>query len=69
LSGKGDGPAALDLKPKPAIHAQMAIDKEPLDYLFNVIYYGGKNVGKSPLMPYWGVLPSSLKGSLTSSPI
>ncbi len=33
----------------------MAIDKEPLDYLFNVIYYGGKNVGKSPLMPYWGL--------------
>jgi mono/diheme cytochrome c family protein len=53
-SGKGDGPGALDLKPRPAIHAQMAIDKEPLDYLFNVIYYGGKNVGKSPLMPYWG---------------
>ncbi|QPJ62336.1 MAG: cytochrome c [Candidatus Nitronauta litoralis] len=55
FSGKGDGPAALDLKPKPAIHAQMAIDKEPIDYLFNVIYYGGKNVGKSALMPYWGI--------------
>jgi mono/diheme cytochrome c family protein len=45
----------MDLKPKPAIHAQMAIDKEPVDYLYNVIYYGGKEVGKSSLMPYWGL--------------
>jgi mono/diheme cytochrome c family protein len=55
MTGRGDGPAASDLKPKPAIHAQMAINKEPVDYLFNVIYYGGKEVGKSPLMPYWGL--------------
>lgn len=55
MSGKGDGPAAMDLKPKPAVHAKMALDKEPLDYLFNVVYYGGKNVGKSALMPYWGL--------------
>lgn len=55
FSGKGDGPAAKDLTPKPAVHAQMAINKEPLDYLFNVIYYGGRNVGKSALMPYWGL--------------
>ncbi len=55
LTGNGDGPAAKDLNPKPAIHSQMAIDKEPIDYLFNVIYYGGKNVGKSSLMPYWGL--------------
>ncbi|MGV7222198.1 MAG: c-type cytochrome [Nitrospinales bacterium] len=55
FSGKGDGPAAMDLKPKPAIHAQMAINIEPVDYLYNVIYYGGKEVGKSSLMPYWGL--------------
>ncbi len=55
LSGKGDGPAALDLNPRPAVHSEMAIDKEPIDYLFNVIYYGGKKVGKSALMPYWGL--------------
>ena len=54
FSGKGDGPAAGDLKPKPAIHARMALDKEPLDYLYNVIFYGGHNVGKSAMMPYWG---------------
>ncbi len=54
-SGRGDGPAATDLNPKPAIHAQMALDKEPEDYLFNVVYYGGKAVGKSPFMPYWGL--------------
>lgn len=55
FKGQGDGPAARDLKPKPAIHSRMALDKEPVDYLYNVIYYGGKEVGKSPLMPYWGL--------------
>jgi mono/diheme cytochrome c family protein len=55
VTGKGDGPAAADLIPKPAIHARMALDKEPKDYLYNVVYYGGKAVGKSPLMPYWGL--------------
>jgi mono/diheme cytochrome c family protein len=54
-TGQGDGPAATDLKPKPAVHAKMALDKEPTDYLYNVIYYGGKAVGKSPFMPYWGL--------------
>lgn len=53
--GKGDGPAASGLEPKPAIHANMAFEKIPLEYLYNVVYYGGKGVGKSPLMPYWGL--------------
>jgi mono/diheme cytochrome c family protein len=26
-----------------------------MDYLYNVIYYGGRAVGKSPTMPYWGL--------------
>jgi mono/diheme cytochrome c family protein len=54
-TGKGDGPAASDLTPKPAIHANMALNKEPEDYLYNVVYYGGKAVGKSSYMPYWGL--------------
>ncbi len=53
--GDGDGPAASGLEPKPAIHAKMAMDQFPLDYLYNVVYYGGKAVGKSPYMPYWGL--------------
>ncbi len=53
--GEGDGPAAEGLEPKPAIHAKMALDQFPMDYLYNVVYYGGKAVGKSPYMPYWGL--------------
>ncbi len=33
----------------------MAIDQLPDDYLYNVIFYGGKTVGKSALMPDWGL--------------
>lgn len=54
-AGKGDGPAAPGLNPKPAIHANMAFDKLPTEYLYNVIYYGGRSVGKAATMPYWGL--------------
>ncbi|GJL54970.1 MAG: hypothetical protein NPIRA02_21020 [Nitrospirales bacterium] len=60
--GKGDGPAASGLEPKPAVHANIPFDKIPLDYLYNVIYYGGKGVGKSPLMPYWGLTIGGKQG-------
>lgn len=53
--GKGDGPAASGLNPKPAVHANMALSDFPDDYLFNLIYYGGKSVGKSSLMPDFGL--------------
>jgi mono/diheme cytochrome c family protein len=53
--GKGDGPAASGLDPKPAIHANIAFDKLPMEYLYNVVYHGGRSVGKSPAMPYWGL--------------
>jgi mono/diheme cytochrome c family protein len=33
----------------------MALSEFPEDYLYNVIYYGGKSVGKSPNMPDWGL--------------
>ncbi len=55
LSGEGDGPGAAGLDPAPAVHARMAIDQLPDDYLYNVIYFGGKSVGKSALMPDWGM--------------
>jgi hypothetical protein len=54
-AGKGDGPAASGLEPKPAIHANIPFEKVPTDYLYNVIYYGGRAMGKSPTMPYWGL--------------
>lgn len=53
--GKGDGPAASGLSPKPAVHANMAFDKLPMEYLYNVIYHGGRSVGKSTNMPYWNL--------------
>ena len=54
-SGKGDGPAATALNPKPRDHT----DKEYMsklsdDDLLKVIKNGGASVGKSPLMPPWG---------------
>ena len=54
-TGRGDGPAASGLEPKPAIHANMAFEKLPRDYVYNMIYYGGPSMGKSPTMPYWGL--------------
>jgi mono/diheme cytochrome c family protein len=54
-SGKGDGPGAAALNPKPRDHT----DKEYMsklsdDDLLKVIKNGGASVGKSPLMPPWG---------------
>ena len=54
-TGKGDGPAASGLEPKPAVHANMAFDKLPMEYLYNVVNHGGRAVGKSTSMPYWGL--------------
>ena len=54
-TGKGDGPAASGLVPKPAIHANIPFEKLPPEYLYNVINHGGPAVGKSPNMPYWNL--------------
>ena len=53
--GRGDGPAASGLSPKPAVHANIPFEKLPMEYLYNVIYHGGRSVGKSTSMPYWGL--------------
>ncbi len=60
--GKGDGPGAKGLDPKPAVHADLPLSDYPDDYLYNLIYYGGKSVGKSANMPDWGLTlpPQSL---------
>lgn len=55
LTGKGDGPAASGLEPKPAIHANIPFEKLPIDYVYNVISHGGAAMGKSPNMPYWNL--------------
>lgn len=54
-NGKGDGPAASGLEPKPAIHTNIPFEKLPIDYLYNVINHGGAAMGKSPNMPYWNL--------------
>lgn len=54
-TGKGDGPAAANLEPKPAIHANIAFDQMSTEYLYNMINHGGAAMGKSPNMPYWGL--------------
>ena len=54
-TGKGDGPAASSLLPKPAIHANIPFERLPMEYLYNVINHGGAVMGKSPNMPYWNL--------------
>ena len=54
-SGKGDGPAAAALNPKPRDHTDKDyMSKMSDDDLLKVIKNGGAAVGKSPLMPPWG---------------
>ncbi|MBX3335156.1 MAG: c-type cytochrome [Nitrospira sp.] len=55
FTGKGDGPGASGLEPKPAIHANIPFDKLPMEYVYTVINHGGPAIGKSPNMPYWGL--------------
>ena len=54
-SGKGDGPAAAALDPKPrdlsdAKYVSTISDEQ----IFKTVKEGGAAVGKSPLMPAWG---------------
>jgi cytochrome c553 len=54
-SGKGDGPAAVALTPKPRNLSDKAYMAGLTDrYLADVIKKGGASVGKSPLMPASG---------------
>ncbi|GBD39020.1 hypothetical protein HRbin37_01282 [bacterium HR37] len=53
--GKGDGPAAAALEPKPRDLSDASYVSTLSDeHLFKVIKEGGAAVGKSPLMPAWG---------------
>jgi mono/diheme cytochrome c family protein len=54
-AGKGDGPAAAALTPKPADFTNKAYMTALKDqYLFDLIQKGGATVGKSPLMTPFG---------------
>ena len=55
FTGKGDGPAASGLEPKPAIHANIPFEKLPIEYVYNIVNHGGAAMGKSPNMPYWNL--------------
>jgi len=56
MGGKGDGPAAIALTPKPADHSDGNYMNARNDAdLFKVINMGGMAAGKSALMPGWGV--------------
>lgn len=53
--GKGDGPDAKDLNPKPRNHTDGNYMNRLRDnYLFTVIKNGGQAVGKSDQMSGWG---------------
>lgn len=53
-TGKGDGPAAAALTPRPRNHADGKHMNGLTDkYLFDIVKGGGASVGKSPLMPPW----------------
>jgi mono/diheme cytochrome c family protein len=55
VGGKGDGPSARGLEPKPADFTNckvMAKDSDEL--LVKIIKGGGQSVGRSTVMPAWG---------------
>jgi cytochrome c oxidase cbb3-type subunit III len=53
-TGKGDGPTAAVLNPKPRNHTDGAyMNTLKDDYLFKIVKEGGVSVGKSQLMPAW----------------
>lgn len=56
-SGKGNGPAAVSLRPPPRnLTDQAYVQTLSDEYLYKVITDGGSSVGKSALMPAWGTM-------------
>lgn len=52
--GKGDGPSAQGLEPKPADFSDCkAMARDSDDILFKIIKGGGQSVGRSTVMPSW----------------
>ena len=53
-NGGGDGPGAKGLHLKPTVDSKLYLSDYPDDYLYNILYYGGKSFGKFN-MPDWGM--------------
>lgn len=54
-TGKGDGPAAAALNPKPKDFTNCKeVAKDSDATLFKIIKDGSQSVGRSPMMPAWG---------------
>jgi high-affinity iron transporter len=55
VGGKGDGPSAAGLNPRPADFTNCAIMQKQSDAtLFTIIKRGGQGAGRSTVMPAWG---------------
>ena len=55
VGGKGDGPSAQGLEPKPADFTNCnAMAKDSDDVLFKIVKGGGQSAGRSTVMPAWG---------------
>ena len=55
VRGKGDGPSARGLEPKPADFTDCkAMAKDSDEALLKIIKGGGQSVGRSTVMPAWG---------------
>ena|SRR5215468_5888033 len=53
--GKGDGPSAAGLSPRPADFTNCQTMQAQSDAtLFTIIKRGGQGAGRSPVMPAWG---------------
>jgi mono/diheme cytochrome c family protein len=54
VSGKGDGPSAQGLEPKPADFTNCKVmAKDSDEVLSKIIKEGGQSVGRSTVMPSW----------------
>ena len=55
VGGKGDGPSAQGLEPKPADFTNcQAMAKDSDEVLLKIIKGGGQSIGRSTVMPAWG---------------
>src|SRR5215467_3468974 len=55
VDGKGDGPSAQGLEPKPADFTNcQTLAKDSDEVLFKIIKGGGQSAGRSTVMPSWG---------------
>ena len=55
VGGKGDGPSAQGLEPKPADFTNcQTMVKDSDEVLFKIIKGGGQSAGRSTVMPSWG---------------